>query len=172
MFGGGITDLLSGYRVFSRRFVKSFPALSSGFETETEFTVHALALHMPVQEVRGALPQPGRRDRVQAEHVQGRHAHPAGDPDADPAGTAAAGVFRSPRWSAGAVGIGLGVPVVLEFLQTGLVPRLPTALLATGLMLLAFLSLTCGLILDAVSRGRKENKRLAYLAIPPPEPLR
>jgi hypothetical protein len=165
-FGGGITDLLSGYRVFSRRFVKSFPALSSGFETETEFTIHALTLHMPVQEVRA-------RYRNRAAGTSSKlstfkdgirilraivtlieHERPLP-------------VFSLNAMLLMVLGTGLGLPVVMEYLRTGQVPRLPTALLATGLVLLAHLSLTCGLILDAVSRGRKENKRLAYLAIPP-----
>jgi glycosyltransferase involved in cell wall biosynthesis len=164
-FGGGITDLLSGYRVFSRRFVKSFPALSSGFETETEFTVHALALHMPVHEVRA--------------HYRNRAAGTSSKLSTFKDGIrilrAIVTLIEHERplqvFSCNALfllvlGSGLGVPVVVEFLETGLVPRLPTALLATGLILLAHLSLTCGLILDAVSRGRKESKRLAYLAIP------
>lgn len=168
VFGDGITDLLSGYRVFSRRFVKSFPALSSGFETETEFTVHALALHMPVQEVRAQY-----RNRAVGScsklntFVDGlrilraivtliQQERPLQ-------------VFSLAALVLLGLGVGLGIPVVFEFLGTGLVPRLPTAVLATGLMLLGFLSLACGLILDAVSRGRKENKRLAYLAIPPLE---
>ena len=165
-FGGGITDLLSGYRVFSRRFVKSFPALSSGFEIETEFTVHALTLHMPVQEVRTHY-------RSRAEGTASKlntfkdgirilraiitlieHERPLR-------------VFSLKALFLLLLGTGLGAPVVTDYLRTGLVPRLPTALLATGLVLLAHVSLTCGLILDAVSRGRKENKRLAYLAIPP-----
>ena len=168
VFGGDITDLLSGYRVFSRRFVKSFPALSSGFETETEFTVHALALHMPVQEVRahyrnrpaGSLSKLNtivdgmRIVRAIVSLIQ--HERPLQ-------------VFSAAAFALLALGVGLGVPVVLEFLHTGLVPRLPTALLSTGLVLLASLSTACGLILDAVSRGRKENRRLAYLAIPPLE---
>jgi hypothetical protein len=164
-FGDGITDLLSGYRVFSRRFVKSFPALSSGFETETEFTVHALALHMPVQEVRAnyrnrAAGSASKLNTI----VDGirilrailtliQHERPLQ-------------VFSVIALALVCMGIGLGVPVVVDFLHTGLVPRLPTAVLSTGLILLGFLSLACGLILDAVSRGRKENKRLAYLAIP------
>jgi Glycosyl transferase family 2 len=165
-FGGGITDLLSGYRVFSRRFVKSFPALSSGFETETEFTVHALALHMPVLEVRAkyrnraagsssklsTLRDGGRILRAILVLVQ--HERPLQ-------------VFSLLALVLGTAGTGLGIPVVTEFMTTGSVPRLPTALLATALVLLANLSLTCGLILDAVARARKENKRLAYLAIPP-----
>jgi len=168
VFGQGISDMLSGYRVFSRRFVKSFPALSSGFETETEFTVHALALHLPMQEIRA--PYRGR----------GAGSHSKLNTFADGVRIVRAIVtliqHERPLWlfSASAMvllalGIGLGLPVVTQFLNTGLVPRLPTALLATGLVLLAFLSLTCGLILDAVARGRKEARRLAYLAIPPVE---
>jgi hypothetical protein len=165
-FGGGITDLLSGYRVFSRRFVKSFPALSSGFETETEFTVHALALHMPVQEVRAYYRNRAAgtssklntfKDGVRilrAILALIQHERPLQ-------------VFSLQALALAIIGTGLGIPVVMEFMATGFVPRLPTALLATALVLLANLSLTCGLILDAVSRARKETKRLAYLAIPP-----
>jgi hypothetical protein len=164
-FGSGISDLLSGYRVFSRRFVKSFPALSVGFETETEFTVHALALHMPVREVRAEYRNraAGTRSKLNT-LVDGmrilrvivtliQHERPLQ-------------VFSFTAFVHLTLGITLGVPVVLEFFQTGLVPRLPTAVLSVGLVLLASLSLGCGLILDAVSRGRKETKRLAYLAIP------
>jgi hypothetical protein len=167
-FGGGITDLLSGYRVFSRRFVKSFPALSSGFETETEFTIHALSLHMPVQEVRAHYRNRAAgtssklntfRDGMRIlrailtliQHERPLH------------------VFTVNALVLLVAGVSLGIPVVIEFQRTGLVPRLPTALVSTGLVLLANLSMTCGLILDAVSRTRKENKRLAYLAIPPLE---
>jgi hypothetical protein len=169
-FGGGITDLLSGYRVFSRRFVKSFPAFSSGFETETEFTVHALALHMPVREVRANYRSRGTGSSsklhtftdgmriLRAIITLIQHERPLQ-------------VFSLAALGALVLGISLGVPVVGEFLRTGLVPRLPTAVLSTGLVLLASLSMCCGLILDSVSRGRKENKRLAYLAIPPLEPL-
>jgi hypothetical protein len=167
-FGDGITDMLSGYRVFSRRFVKSFPALSSGFETETEFTVHALALHMPMQEVRVQYRNraAGTSSKLNT-FVDGMRIL-----------RAIITLIQQERplqvFSLGALGllslgVSFGIPVVFEFLHTGLVPRLPTAVLATGLMLLGFLSLACGLILDAVSRGRKENKRLAYLAIPPLE---
>jgi hypothetical protein len=164
-FGGGITDLLSGYRVFSRRFVKSFPALSSGFETETEFTVHALALHMPVQEVRAHYRNRAAGTSSKLSTVKDgvrilrailaliQHERPLQ-------------VFSLQALVLGIIGTALGIPVVTEFMATGLVPRLPTALLATALVLLANLSLTCGLILDAISRARKETKRLAYLAIP------
>ncbi|MFO1024117.1 MAG: glycosyltransferase family 2 protein [Acetobacteraceae bacterium] len=168
VFGAGISDMLSGYRALSRRFVKSFPALSAGFETETELTVHALALHMPVAEIKADY-------------------RPRGAGSASKLNTLRDGmrilrtivtlvqqerplqVFSTTAMCLCAIGIGLGTPLVLEFLNTGLVPRLPTALLATGLVILAFLALACGLILDAVSRGRKELKRLAYLALGTPE---
>ena len=165
LFGRELSDMLSGYRVFSRRFVKSFPALSSGFETETEFSVHALDLRMPVAEVRTAY-----RDR------------PVGS--ASKLRTVSDGLrilhmilvlvkeqrplpfFALAGAALALMGLALGLPIVGEFLESGLVPRLPTAVLATGTMMLAFLSFTCGLILDSVARGRKEMKRLAYLAIP------
>nr|WP_264185375.1 glycosyltransferase family 2 protein [Roseicella aerolata] len=168
VFGNRITDMLSGYRVFSRRFVKSFPALAGGFETETEFTVHALELMLPVGEVPTAY-----KER--------------------PAGSASKLRTFSDGWrilkaiialvkrekplpffsSIAAVlllaSIGLGIPLVLTFLETGLVPRFPTAILVTGLAVLSFLSAACGLILDTVTRGRLEAKRTAYLAIPAPD---
>jgi hypothetical protein len=168
VFGQGVSDLLSGYRVFSRRFVKSFPALSSGFEIETEFTVHALALRMPMQEVLAPYcgRQPGSRSKLNTisdgmrilRAILGLIQHERPLPLFSVAGLALL-----------LLGIGLGMPVVTEFLRTGLVPRLPTALLATALVLLAFLSATCGLILDAVAHARKEYKRIAYLRIPPLE---
>jgi glycosyltransferase involved in cell wall biosynthesis len=167
-FGNGISDLLSGYRVFSRRFVKSFPALSSGFETETEFSVHALALHLPVQEVPTLYRTRAAGSRSKLNTIS----------DGLRIMRAITSLIRQERplevFSIAALilaglGAALGIPVVTEFLHTGLVPRLPTALLATALVLLAFLSLTCGLILDAVSHGRREIRRLAYLAIPPGE---
>lgn len=165
IFGNRISDMLSGYRVFSRRFVKSFPALSAGFETETEFTIHALELSMPVGEVLTAY-----KDR------------PAGS--ASKLRTYSDGLrilrtilvlvkeerplqfFSLAALVLFAAGLGLGIPIVIEFLQTHLVPRFPTAILATGLVLLSFLSLVCGLVLDSVARGRKEVKRMAYLAVP------
>ncbi len=167
IFGNRITDMLSGYRAFSRRFVKSFPALAGGFETETEFTVHALELRMPVGEVQAAY-----RDR------------PAGS--TSKLRTYADGLRilrtivvlvkeeRPLQFFALAalvlllLSLALGLPVVVEFVRTGLVPRVPSAVLATGLVLLSSLSVTCGLILDSVTRGRKEIKRLAYLSMPPP----
>ncbi len=165
IFGRQLTDMLSGYRVFSRRFVKSFPALSSGFETETEFSVHALDLRMPLAEVAVAY-----RDR------------PVGS--ASKLRTVSDGLrilhmilmlvkeqkplpfFALVGAMLAVAGIACGLPVIADFVESGLVPRIPTAVLATGLMLLAFLALTCGLILDSVARGRKEMKRLAYLATP------
>jgi len=167
VFGNRLSDLLSGYRVFSRRFVKSFPALATGFEIETELTVHALALRMPVEEVETVY-----KDR------------PAGS--VSKLSTYKDGVRilwtmfilakeERPLVVFSAVGTLLvliallaGWPVVSEYLHTGLVPRLPTALLATGLMILGFLSYTAGLILDTVTRGRLETKRLTYLRFPAP----
>jgi glycosyltransferase involved in cell wall biosynthesis len=165
IFGDRITDMLSGYRVFSRRFVKSFPALAGGFETETEFTVHALELHMPVGERVSAY-----RDR------------PAGSVSKLRTYTDGLRIFRTIIVLAKEVrplqffslsgvvlillAVTLGVPIVMEYLATHLVPRVPTAILATACVGLAFLSFTCGLILDSVARGRREAKRIAYLAVP------
>jgi len=167
VFGSGISDMLSGYRVFSRRFVKSFPALAGGFETETEFTVHALALNMPVAEVRSAY-----RSRP-----AGSHSKLNTIPDGLRILREIVTLIEHERpltFSAVVMAVlislalALGLPVIITFLHTGLVDRLPTAVLSASLVLLASLSLGCGLILDAVTHGRKEMKRLAYLAIPPP----
>jgi glycosyltransferase involved in cell wall biosynthesis len=166
-FGATVADMLSGYRAFSRRFVKSFPALATGFETETEFTIHALALTMPIGEVAVDY-----RERPQGSASKLRTIRDG------------LRILRTivllvkeerpvPFFSTAALvlllgGLGLGLPVVTEFTHTGLVPRLPSAVLAVGLTLLSFLSLACGLILDSVARGRKEAKRIAYLAMPAP----
>jgi hypothetical protein len=166
LFSARLGDMLSGYRVFSRRFVKSFPALSAGFETETEFTVHALQLGMPVDEMPTAY-----RER------------PAGSASKLRTFRDGARILRLifrlvrderplPFFCAAAIGmfvlgLVLGVPVVLQFLKTGLVPRLPTAIVAACLVMLSFLSVACGVILDSVARGRREMKRLAYLAVAP-----
>jgi glycosyltransferase involved in cell wall biosynthesis len=165
LFGERFKDILSGYRVFSRRFAKSFPALAKGFETETELTVHALELRMPVAE----LPTPyGARPEGSASKLNTYR-------DGWRILMLILRLFREerPLQFFGYLFIGLftmslaiSVPVVTTYLQTGLVPRLPTAVLATGIMLLAFLSLACGLILDTVTRGRRELRRLSYLAIP------
>ncbi len=165
LFGERFKDILSGYRVFSRRFVKSFPALAKGFETETELTVHALELRMPVAE----LPTPyGARPEGSASKLNTYR-------DGFRILMQILRLFREERplqfflfWFGllFLISVLLGAPIVAEFIRTGLVPRLPTAVLATGIMLLAFLSLMSGLILDTVTRGRRELRRLAYLAIP------
>ena len=165
IFGDRVSDMLSGYRVFSRRFVKSFPALSSGFETETEFTVHALELRMPI----GEVPTPYRERPAGSESKLRTYS------DGLRILRTIMLLVRQERplqffFAAALVllllGFAAGMPVVMDYVRTGLVPRLPTAVLATGLVLLASLSALCGLILDSVSRGRKEIKRLSYLAIP------
>jgi glycosyltransferase involved in cell wall biosynthesis len=162
IFGQSFSDMLSGYRVFSRRFVKSFPVLSGGFEIETELTIHALELELPVAEMNTpyyARPQGSAsklntwRDgfRILLSILQ---------------------IYRSERplpfFSAIAialaiVALGLAIPIFVTFVQTGTVPRFPTAILATGLMLAALLSFASGLVLDTVTRGRREMKLLAYL---------
>lgn len=165
IFGNRISDVLSGYRVFSRRFVKSFPALAAGFETETEFSVHALELRMPVGEVqtRYRVRPTGSTSKLRT-YADGwrilRTIVVLVKEERPLQFFALAGLVLL------VVGLILGIPVVIEFMRTGLVPRLPTAVLATGFVLLSFLSLVCGLVLDSVARGRKEIKRLAYLAIP------
>ena len=165
MFGRSFSDILSGYRVFSKRFVKSFPALSQGFETETEISVHALELRMPTAEVvtvYGARPE-GSQSKLNTYRDGWRilktmiHLFRIERP------VAFFGIIAS---LFAATSVILSVPLVLTYLQIGEVPRFPTAILATGLMLVAVLSLFNGLILDTVTRGRREMKRLAYLAQP------
>jgi glycosyltransferase involved in cell wall biosynthesis len=165
IFGNRFKDMLSGYRIFSRRYVKSFPALAVGFETETELTVHALHLRMPTAEVETPY-----KDR------------PIGS-------TSKLSTFKDgfrilwmilvlikeekpmPFFSLisalfALISVALAAPVLYEFWETGLVPRLPTAVLSISLMIIAFLSFACGLILDTVTRGRNEMKRMRYLNIP------
>jgi glycosyltransferase involved in cell wall biosynthesis len=165
VFGQAFKDILSGYRVFSRRFVKSFPVLSDGFEIETELSVHALELALPVAEIETPY-----------------YARPEGS------------FSKLNTWSDGfrilgtilklyrsekplrfftligvflmLVSIGLAIPVIITFLEEGLVPRLPTAVLSMGLMIVAVLSVASGLVLDTVTRGRREMKLLAYLSQP------
>jgi glycosyltransferase involved in cell wall biosynthesis len=170
LFNVRLTDMLSGYRVFSRRFVKSFPFTAEGFGIETELTVHAVRLMMPLAEMdtrykerpAGSVSKlntwrDGFRILRTIAHLV-REERPL--------------VFFSVFFVLLAlVSLLIGAPVVTEYLRTGLVPRLPTAVLATGLMLLAFLALTAGLILDTVTRGRWEQKRMAYLSIPGPQDL-
>lgn len=164
LFGRTFTDILSGYRVFSRAFVKSFPLASAGFDVETELTVHALTLKLPVAEIDTAY-----------------NARPEGS--ASKLNTYADGLkifgriiqlFRSERpqlffslvgFSLLLAALLLAYPLVVTFVETGLVPRFPTAILATGIALSSLLSFVCGLILDTVTRGRREAKQLAYLGI-------
>ena len=163
MFGSSFTDILSGYRVFSRRFVKSFPALSGGFEIETELTIHALELGMPVDEVE--TPYFSRPEGSASKLNTWR--------DGMRISWMIQRLYRTERplqffglvaLAFAATSVALAVPIIEYYLLTGLVPRFPTAILATGLMLAAFLALTSGLVLDTVTRGRREMKRLAYLA--------
>lgn len=167
LFGRSFTDILSGYRVFSRRFVKSFPVLSGGFEIETEISVHALELRMPVGEVETRY-----------------FARPEGS--ASKLSTYSDGFrilntivtlyrIERPLLFFGAIGgllallaLVLGIPLAITYYHTHLVPRLPTAIMATGLIILAALCLFAGLILDTVVRGRREVRRLAYLGHPAP----
>jgi glycosyltransferase involved in cell wall biosynthesis len=162
LFGNSVTDILSGYRVMSRRFVKSFPALSKGFETETELTVHALDLRVPMAEVNTSY---GARSAGTASKLNTWR-------DGWRILRTIARLVKEERPFAFFVSIGsllalasvtLAIPVFIEYFETGLVPRIPTAVLSTGLMLVAVLSFVCGLILDTVTRGRRELKRMHYL---------
>ena len=166
VFGQAFADILSGYRVFSRRFVKSFPVLSDGFEIETELTVHALELAMPVAEMKTPY-----------------YARPEGS--FSKLNTWGDGLrilrtilklYRSekPLRFFSAIGaflalaaVGLAIPIFVTYVEEGIVPRLPTAVLSTGLMIVAVLAVSSGLVLDTVTRGRREMKLLAYLAQPP-----
>ena len=165
LFGKRFTDILSGYRAFSRRFVKSFPALAPGFEIETELTVHALELRVPVAEI----------DTLYIARPEGSQSKLRTSRDGARIVRTIFLLLKEERpfrffgaisLALATVSVALAYPLLIEFLETGLVPRIPTAVLCTGLMLLAFLSLTCGLILDSVSRGRREIKRIAHLAVP------
>src|SRR5689334_10498508 len=167
LFRVHLSDMLSGYRIFSRRFVKSFPFTAEGFAIETELTIHAVRLMMPLSEMDtrykerpvGSVSKLNTwRDGFRILGTIGylvREERPLL-------------FFACIATLFAAVAALIGAPVVSEYFHTGLVPRLPTAVLATGLMVIAFLSLTCGLILDTVTRGRWEAKRMAYLAIPGP----
>ena len=167
LFGRSFSDIFSGYRAFSRRFVKSFPVLSEGFEIETEMSVHALELRMPVGEVAtayGARPE-GSESKLSTYRDGWRILKTIGT------------LYRveRPVLFYGTIGallviaaIILAVPLVLTYLDTGLVPRFPTAILVTGMVIVAVLCFFAGLILDTVTRGRREMRRLAYLAQPAP----
>ncbi|MBL6689991.1 MAG: glycosyltransferase [Pseudomonadales bacterium] len=164
LFGRKSVDLLSGYRVMSRRFVKSFPAISSGFEIETELTIHALSLNLPMREVATAYKErPAMSESKLNTYRDGVRILSTillftkeERPFLFFSGLAVFLVLLS---------LGLGIPVTLEFFETGLVERFPTAILSASIMLLAFLSLTTGMVLDSVARGRRETKRLAYLGL-------
>ncbi|MGZ8335727.1 MAG: glycosyltransferase family 2 protein [Allosphingosinicella sp.] len=167
LFGRTFSDIFSGYRVFSRRFAKSFPALSRGFETETEISVHALELAMPVGEVVTAY---GARP-------EGSHSKLSTWRDGWRIMRTILHLFRIERpvvfygsfsLFLVALAVVLSIPLFVTFAETGLVPRFPTAILATGLMILAALSFFAGLILDTVVRGRREIRRLHYLSLPAP----
>ena len=164
-FGHAFKDILSGYRVFSRRFVKSFPVLSDGFEIETELAVYALELSLPVAEVE--TPYYARPEGSFSKLNTWRDGFRI-------LGTMLK-LYRSERPLRFFTGIGillamvsviLAIPIVITFIETGLVPRLPTAVLSMGLMIMALLSLSSGLVLDTVTRGRREMKMLAYLSQP------
>jgi Glycosyl transferase family 2 len=167
VFGKRFADMLSGYKVFSRRFVKSFPALAAGFEIETELTVHALELAMPVDEVPAAYRErpPGSASKLHtlSDGVRILAAILRLVKEERPLA-----FFTAIFAVLALLSLGLAAPVVVTFIETGLVPRLPTAVLSASLMLLAFLALICGLILDTVTRGRREMKRLHYLALAAP----
>lgn len=169
LFGRKTTDMLSGYKAFSRRFVKTFPALSRNFEIETELMIHALDLRLPIAEIEApyGVRHEGSasklntfRDGFRILRLIGwflRNEKPLAF------FSALAGAFFL-------ASVGVGIPVIVEFFQTGLVPRLPTAVLAASIMLLSALSLFTGFILDTVTHGRREAKRLAYLKEPAPAP--
>jgi glycosyltransferase involved in cell wall biosynthesis len=167
VFGNTFTDMLSGYRVFSRRYAKSFAAHSAGFETETELTVHALELRMPVAEVA----------TVYKSRPEGSFSKLNTYRDGMRIMWMILKLFKNEKplhfFSIGAAlcglaALGLAVPLVSTWLETGLVPRMPTAVLCTGLTLFGAVLLSCGLILDTVTRGRIEQKRFAYLSLPAP----
>jgi glycosyltransferase involved in cell wall biosynthesis len=164
-FGQAFKDILSGYRVFSRRFVKSFPVLSDGFEIETELAVYALELSLPVAEVE--TPYYARPEGSISKLNTWRDGFRI-------FGTMLK-LYRSERPLRFFTVIGillallsiiLAIPIVITFIETGLVPRLPTAVLSMGLMIMALLSASSGLVLDTVTRGRREMKMLAYLSQP------
>ncbi len=164
LFGSGFTDILSGYRAFSRRFVKSFPAVSSGFEIETEMSVHASQLRLPVAEVEvdyGTRPDGSvSKLRTVADGTNILRAMLVLLKEHRP--LAFFGWIASTCW---AVAIVLAVPLAVTYADTGLVPRLPTAILATGLVVVGLLMTTAGFVLDSIAKGRLEAKRLAYLTV-------
>ena len=168
LFGRSFSDIFSGYRVFSRRFVKSFPVLSSGFEIETEISVHALELRMPVGEV----------ETIYAARPEGSESKLSTVSDGWRILKTIATLYRveRPVLFYGTIAalfviaaVLLAVPLVETYLQTGLVPRVPTAILVTGMVIVAVLCFFAGLILDTVTRGRREVRRLHYLSLAAPQ---
>lgn len=165
LFTKKFSDILSGYRVFSYRFVKSFPAFAHGFDTEVEFTIHCLELNLPCQEIPTQYyPRPKNSFSKINKYKDGwkilcrilsmlKEVHPLR-------------FFSIIGLSLAALSCLLSIPLFISYLTTGLVPRIPTAILTTGLMILANMLLTCGLILDSVAKGRKERKYLHYLSLP------
>jgi len=171
LFGAQIDDMLSGYRVFSRRFVKSFPSFSREFEIETELTVHAMQMRMAVAEVETPYKErpPGSASKLRTFRDGWRIL------------LAITNLLRNERplmfFSAlgvacVAVALGLGTPVLLHYLETGLVPRFPTAILCSALVVIAVLCVATGLILDLVAHVRREARRLVYLQHPAPHSRR
>jgi hypothetical protein len=167
LFGRSFSDIFSGYRVFSRRFVKSFPVLSAGFEIETEMSVHALELRMPV----------GELETSYAARPEGSHSKLSTYGDGWRILKTIATLYRveRPALFYGAIGailviaaIVLAIPLVETYMETGLVPRFPTAILVTGMIIIAVLCVFAGLILDTVTRGRREVRRLSYLSLAAP----
>jgi glycosyltransferase involved in cell wall biosynthesis len=165
IFGNRCADMLSGYRVFSRRFVKSFPALASGFEIETELTVHALELRMSIADMPTHY---GSRDAGSDSKLHTIR-------DGLRIGITIVDLVRDERplpffgalaLAFAAASLGLGYPVLVTYFEIGQVPRLPTAVLSMGLMIVACLSLTAGVVLDSITTGRRELRRLHYLGIP------
>ena len=167
LFGKRFDDILSGYRVFSRRFVKSFPALAKGFEIETELTVHALELRMPVREVMTAYKErpAGSVSKLSTFKDGFRILRTVLRLTKEERPLA---LFSLCGAMLALASVALAFPLLLTYLESGLVPRLPTAVLASALMILAFLSLACGLVLDSVAHGRREMKRLHYLTLQAP----
>jgi glycosyltransferase involved in cell wall biosynthesis len=165
IFGGTFTDMLSGYRVFSRRYVKSFPALAQGFETETELTVHALELRMPYGEVITPYGvRPGGSVSKLSTYKDGIRILKT-----------IAKLYATERpilfysiiaLICAMIGVAISIPLAVTYLETGLVPRIPTAILSTGLLLCGVTSFVAGLILQATTLSRRQFKRLSYLAIP------
>jgi len=171
LFGRQLTDVFSGYRAMTRRFVKSFPGYSSGFEIETELSVHALSIRIPMVEMAAPFGHRARGSESKLSTFRD--------------GTRILRIvfyflkevrpllfFASLAVILAIISLALAYPVIVTYLETGLVPRFPTAILATGVMLIAFLFGACALILDSVAAMRWEAKRNAYLSEPlPPKAL-